>query len=409
MKKYFFIIFILLISVFSVFSEGMRELENDADLLEKDFDQIIEEADGQTVNFYMWGGSDTVNKWIDNYAASEIKKNYNITLNRVPMDASVFVNKLLAEKQAGRNKGVIDMVWINAENFRNAKEAGLLFGPFLEKLPNFNRYVNPALAESDAGYPIEGYEAPYGRAQFNFEYDSSVIKSPPDTYKKLLEWVKTHPGRFTYPQPPDFTGSAFLRQTFIALTGGADQYKNGFNREMFDKKAPVLWEYLNEIEPYLWQKGKSYPKDTAALDTLFERGEVDINMSFTQARASTRIEQGRYRNSVRTFLMKKASLFNTHFIAIPFNAPSKEAAIVVADFLLSPQAQYSKNIPENWGDFTVLTVDKLKEDDKKLFDTLDLGKASLPFEEWDSNGIPEIPSSYIEALEKGWEENVLKN
>ena len=71
MKKYFFIIFILLISVFS---EGMRELENDADLLEKDFDQIIEKADGQTVNFYMWGGSETVNKWIDNYAASEIKK-----------------------------------------------------------------------------------------------------------------------------------------------------------------------------------------------------------------------------------------------------------------------------------------------------------------------------------------------
>ena len=132
-------------------------------------------------------------------------------------------------------------------------------------------------------------------------------------------------------------------------------------------------------------------------------------MSFTQARASTRIAQGRYRNSVRTFLMKKASLFNTHFIAIPFNAPSKEAAMVVADFLLSPQAQYSKNIPENWGDFTVLTVEKLEDDDKKLFDTLDLGKASLPFEEWDRNGIPEIPSSYIEALEKGWEENVLKN
>jgi putative spermidine/putrescine transport system substrate-binding protein len=395
--------------IFSVFPGGKAEENKEIDLLKLDYEKIKMIAEGQSVNFYMWGGSDTINSWIDNFAADSIKESYGISLKRVPMDASVFVNKLLAEKQAGRKEGVIDLLWINAENFKNAKEAELLYGPFLDKLPNYKNFVDPVLAESDAGYPIEGFEAPYGRAQFNFEYDTAIISNPPDSYKKLTEWVKKNPNRFTYPQPPDFTGSAFLRQTFIALTGGAEQYKKGFDQTLFDKNAPVLWKYLNSIKPYLWQEGESYPKDLAALDTLFERGEVDLNMSFTQARASTRIAEGRYRKTVRTFLMNKASLYNTHFVAIPFNAPSKEAAMVLANFLMSPEAQYSKNVPDNWGDFTVLTVDKLDDKDKSLFNSLDLGDAALPFEEWDNNGIPEIPSAYIEAIEKGWEEHVLKN
>ena len=52
------------------------------------------------------------------------------------MDASVFVNRLLTEKQAGQSRGTIDLVWINGENFRTARQADLLYGPFTQLLPN---------------------------------------------------------------------------------------------------------------------------------------------------------------------------------------------------------------------------------------------------------------------------------
>ena len=36
----------------------------------------------------------------------------------------------------------MDVVWINGENFKTAKENNLLLGSFTEKLPNFNDYID---------------------------------------------------------------------------------------------------------------------------------------------------------------------------------------------------------------------------------------------------------------------------
>jgi putative spermidine/putrescine transport system substrate-binding protein len=382
--------------------------EDKIDWLAKDFNEIEQAARSTKVSFYMWGGSSIINKWIDTYVGGELKKEYDITLERIPMDASIFVNKLLTEKQAGKEEGTIDLLWINGENFKNAMEASLLFGPFTSKLPNFNEYVDEKSVEFDFGYPTNGYEAPYGRAQFVFEYDSARLKQQPDTYEKLFLWVKQNPGRFTYPQPPDFTGSAFIRQVFYAVTGGHEQYMNGYDQELFRRNAPKLWEYLKKIEPYLWQEGKTYPKDAAALDTLFARGEVDLNMTYHQAHAQNSILLGLYRDTVKSFVMKDGSIFNTHFVAIPFNSTNIPGAMVTSNFLLSVGAQISKNDPQNWGDFTVLDIDKLNEEQRLQFGLIDLGDATVGLDILSRYGVPEIPSPYLEELEAGWEENVLR-
>lgn len=381
--------------------------ETDADWLELDFSEVREAAAGSEVSFYMWGGSAMINAWIDGFLAESLKEEYDLSLKRVPMDASVFINKLITEKQAGRDKGSMDLIWINGENFKNAREAELLYGPFSDKLPNFQAYVNPETVEYDFGYPVEGFEAPYGRAQFVFEYDTARSDAP-ISFVDLERWVTENPGRFTYPQPPDFTGSAFIRQLFYALSGGAEAYLDGFDADLFEQNSALVWDYLNRIEPYLWQGGESYPKDLAALDTLFERGAVDINMSYTQTNAQSRIEAGRYPETVRSFVMAEGSLFNTHFTAVPFNAPNKPGALVLADFLLSPAAQYSKNQPANWGDFTVLDTATLPDPWRERFETLDLGEATLPFELLEARAVPEVAPAYVEALERGWEENVLR-
>ena len=372
------------------------------------FPEIRTMARGTAVRFYMFGGMANVNQWIDGYVAAQLRERYDITLVRVPMDASVFVNKLITEKAAGKLDGSIDLLWINGENFKKTKESGLLFGPFAEKLPNFQTYVNPASVEYDFGFPTAGYEAPYGRAQFVFEYDPARTPSPPESFAALAAWVKANPGRFTYPQPPDFTGSAFIRQAFYAVTGGYRQYQKGFDRELFEKNAPNLWAYLNALKPYLWQEGRSYPRDSAALDTLFARGEADMSMGYHPAHAQSKILEGSYPATARTFIMKEGSIFNTHFTAIPFNAQNKAGAMVVADFLLSPEAQLSKFEPKNWGDFPAIDIARLPEDWRAKFNAVDLGPATLSPEQLEAAAVPEIPSEYLEALEKGWEENVLQ-
>ena len=377
-------------------------------LPDKPFSQATAEAGGQTVRFFMFGGFANVNKWIDAYVAPEMKKRFNITVQRIPMDAAVFMNKLITEKAAKKKKGSIDLLWINGENFKTARQADLLFGPFADKLPNYKKYVDPNTVKFDFGYPVEGYEAPYGRAQFVFEYDPNRLPDPPRSFAALREWIKNNPGRFTYPQPPDFTGSAFIRQVFYAVTGGPDQYLDGYNPALFHAKSPRLWDYLNEIKKSLWQNGRSYPHDSAALDTLFSRGEVDMSMSYHPSHAQSKILEGAYPGSVRTFVMEEGSIYNTHFTAIPANAVNKAGAMVLANFLLSPEAQLSKFDPANWGDFPAVDISKLPDNIKEKFTDMDLGPATLTPEALAQAAVPEMPSQYLEALETGWDENVLK-
>ncbi len=387
-------------------SEPEKSKEKSVDNLA--FAELETMAAGTTVRLFMYGGMANVNAWIDGYVARELRDRYDITLVRTPMDAPAFVNKLLTEKQAGKKDGSMDLLWINGENFKNAKQAGLLYGPFAARLPNDRMYVNQESAQYDFGYPVNGFEAPYGRAQFVFEYDAARTPSPPDSFAALAVWVKEHPGRFTYPQPPDFTGSAFIRQAFYAVSGGYEKYQQGFDQALFDQNAPKLWAYLNALKPYLWQEGRSYPKDSAALDTLFARGEVDMSMGYHPAHAQAKIIEGSYPETARTFVMKDGSIFNTHFTAIPFNAPNKAGAMVAANFLLSPEAQLSKFEPENWGDFPAIDIAKLPEEWREKFNAVNLGPATLSPQALEAVAVPEIPSEYLEALEKGWEENVLR-
>ena len=97
----------------------------------------MELARGTTVNWAMWGGSDQVNGYADGWVAEQLQTQYEVTLNRVPLnDTAEAVNKVVGEVQAGvTDGGSIDLIWINGENFRTLKQGDLLFGPFADKLP----------------------------------------------------------------------------------------------------------------------------------------------------------------------------------------------------------------------------------------------------------------------------------
>jgi putative spermidine/putrescine transport system substrate-binding protein len=375
--------------------------------LQEPFEKIVQAARGTEVRWVMYGGWAHVNSWVDTYVADEMEKRFDIDLIRVPMDASVFVNKLLTEKAAGKDQGTMDLLWINGENFKNAKQAGLLYGPFAPGLPNFKALIDPSSVTSDFGFPVEGHEAPYGRAYFVFEYDTARLDHPPRSFEDLKAWVRDHPGRFTYPQPPDFTGSAFIRQVFCAVTGGHEQYMDGFDAELFERQAPKLWAYLNEIEPHLWQQGRTYPKSSAALDTLLSRGETLLGMSYHPPHAQNKILEGTFPESVRTYVMDEGSLSNTHFTSIPFNAPNVPGAMVLANFLMSVDAQLSKFRPDNWGDFPTLDMGRLTPEDRQRFREVELGPATLSPADLSAAALPEIPSTYLEELENGWEDHVL--
>jgi putative spermidine/putrescine transport system substrate-binding protein len=380
-------------------------------LLRAKWDDVLTEAKGQNVNMYMWGGSDSINKYIDEWVAPRLKNETGVNLKRIPVnDSKDTINKLLADKQAGKKDGSIDIMWINGENFKAAKDNSLLWGSFAGTLPNIQKYVDvnaPDIA-NDFGLSTDGKEAPWGKAQFVFVYDSNKVRNPPKSMNELLQWAKQNPGKFTYPAPPDFTGSAFIRHVLYEQTGGYEQYTKSIDAKTLEDKAKPAWAYLNQLKPFLWREGKTYPESSTKLDQLFGSGEVWMTMGYDPANASNQIKKGFFSQSTRTFVLEHGTLSNTHYLSIPFNSVHQAGAMAAINLMLSPDAQIAKMDSAIWGEDMSLNPKKLSAEDQKRVAVIDRGEATLPSEVLASHRVPEMLSQYVDVLDKGWASNVAK-
>lgn len=379
-------------------------------LLSGDWQEILESADGQEVNMYMWGGNENINRYLDDWVAPRMKEEYGVDLNRVPMnDSQDIINQLLDEKAAGKTSGSMDIIWINGENFKAAKDNELLWGDFTGQLPNFIDYVDAEAPDNaeDFGEPVEGLEAPWGKAQFVFVHDEEESPNPPKSMDELAAWVEENPGQFTYPALPDFTGSAFVRHVLYETTGGYEQYQQPASEiDDLEERLEPMWDYLNSIKPHLWRAGETYPESLAKQDQLFASGEIGMTMSYDPALAASEVLKGRFPESTQTFILDGGTLANTHFLSIPFNSSDKAGALVSINEMLSPAAQTAKLSPENWGDLSSLDLDKLSPEQQQAMTDVDMGEATLPLDELEDNRLPELSAEYIEIIEKGWMENV---
>ena len=370
-----------------------------------DWQTVEADAKGQTVYFYAWGGSSTINQYIARWAQIA-EERHDVKVEHVKVDdISVAIQGIQTAKRVGRSdQGSVDVMWINGENFARMKRDGLLGAPFVTDLPS-SRAINlddPTIA-ADFSVPTDGLEAPWGRAQLVFIYDQSRLSQPPKSMDALLDYAKNNPGRVTYPEPPNFHGTTFLKQVLWETTEQRDWLKEPYSQERFKRVTSPMWAYLDALHPYLWRGGKEFPDSAEVMMDLFADGILDIALSFNPNDASQRILDGRFAPSVRTYIHNTGTVGNTHFLAIPFNADARAGALVWINLLLSSEAQAEKADPTVWGDPTVIDLSRLDSKGRELFDSLDLGPATLSVAD---RGIPlsEPHASWVEPLERAWKE-----
>lgn len=372
------------------------------DLSSAEWDEIVEAARGTTVTFYGWGGDENRNNWLNTTVADYVKEHYDIALEVVGMDINDILSKLSGEKQAGSETGSIDMIWINGENFYSAKDNGLLYGPFTEQLPNMEAYIDLEDPETlnDFCMPIEGYEAPYAKAQMVFFNDSAVTPEAPASAEELLEFCKKYPGKVTYPALPDFTGSAFVRNIIYELCGW-EQFQN-MEADYDTVKAAIepALDYLRELNPYLWNEGKTFPESSTTVDAMFADGELVMNMSYGPFSVATGIAEGTYTDTTRTFVFDNGTIGNTNYMAIAFNSPNKAGAMVVINAILSAELQLTQY--EQLRELPVVSADKLSAEEQAAFDAVDLGKGVLSQAELLKHRLPEMPADLVPVIEEIW-------
>lgn len=369
------------------------------------FNDLQNTSKGQTVYFNAWGGDAKINSYIS-WVGQTLSDRYDITLVHVKLtDTASAVSRILSEKAAGRvSNGSIDLLWVNGENFAAMKWAGLLQEqPWVTSLPNW-RYTDsealPAIL-SDFAEPTDGKESPWGRAQLVFFYDRARLANPPKSATALADYIAKNPGRFTFPQPPDFIGMSFLKQILIELSKTNPALYQPVDNANFETVTAPLWRWLDKAKPNLWRAGNVYPANYPVLRQLLGDGEIDIAIAFNPAEASAAISRGELPNSVRTYIHDFGTLANVHFLAIPFNAAAPKAAKLVANFMLSPEAQAKKADPAIWGDPTVLSMQNLSDAQRMAFDKIPRGIATLSDADL-SRTLAEPHPSWVPRLEAAW-------
>ncbi|HVK33035.1 MAG TPA: ABC transporter substrate-binding protein [Burkholderiaceae bacterium] len=366
-----------------------------------DWARIESAARGQTVFFNAWAGSQRINAYLQ-WAAAELAQRFRVKLEHVKVtDTAEVVKRVRAEKGAGRARdGSVDLVWINGENFLTMKREGLLFGPWSEGLPSYAKVdvVGKPTTRIDFSEPVDGFEAPWGMAQLTFYADSARVAQPPGSVAELIDWARRNPGRFTYPKPPDFHGSTFVKQVLVERSTDRAPLYAPHRAESFVAVTAPLWSALDALHPLLWKQGRQFPANNTVMRQMLADGELAISLTFNPNEIANEIAAKSLPPTVVAYQHRAGTIGNTHFLAVPFNARAKEAAQVTANFLLSPAAQARKADIQVWGDPTVLALDKLSNAERALFTA-----AAAPGQVRQvAPTIPEPHGSWVDPIEREW-------
>ncbi len=376
--------------------------------------QIEAQGSNQDVYFYAWGGDPQINAYLQ-WVGDQVDDKYNINLVHVKLsDTSEAVSRVLAEKSAHNDdQGSVDLVWINGANFATMSENSLLLKQWANKLPNFaltDPDNNPTV-NFDFGVPTNGMEAPWGQASLTFYYDSLSTSKPPTTLTELTTWTAQNPGRFSYPKPPDFLGMSFLKYVLVMLHEQQDaqmgkdisaQLNLPATEENTALVLDPLWAFLDDFHPILWRNGEQFVQTGAQMRRLVDDTELSLAFTFSAPEVPAAVQRYDLPQSIRSYAMSDGSLSNTHFVAIPYNASHPQAAQLVANFLMSPEAQAKKQTPSVWGDKSVLVQSTLSPAQQALFKTKQPHPSALPFDSV-KRTVSEPHPSWVEAIQQGWQ------
>lgn len=375
-----------------------------AELAQGPWEAVVEAARGTEVTWRMWRGDPSINAFVEEWVAPRLREQYGIRLRAVDAQGPEIVNQLVVEREA-RARGFADLVWINGETFHQLREEALLQGPWAHRIPGAAALDSASTTILfDFERPIEGWESPWGRVQFAMIYDEARTPEPPRTVAELGAWIRANPGRFTHDQ--SFTGVTFLKGVMYALSGGHEPFAGGFDEAAFAEGSTRLLDWLSEHTPDFWRGGSAYPAGVAELHRLFANREVDFAFSNNENEVVTKVRQGILPPTSRATVLRDATIANAHYLGIPFNARNPAGAMVVANFLLSPEAQLRKADPEVWGDGTVLDPVRLEPRWQEAFAALEVDPRAIPRDTLDRYARPEVAPEYHERILELWRTRV---
>jgi putative spermidine/putrescine transport system substrate-binding protein len=437
----------------------------ETDLADMSWDEILAEADGDTLTFCAWGsgGADAMVQKYWEYIGERLETEYNIQVEWVEYgneQQERFINDYTSGIDA-----TIDLIY--GSSITKLVEADVCWGndgnDWVMKMPN-SKYID--WTRPDAQYngttPTDGYQAPFMKTTPAMVYaadkytadvpwdqtgtfEGATVPGLPKSLTELYQWVQKYPGKFTYLDllgQGGFHGTAFVESALFELTDdGSGGWKAVYNEsdnnaarsekiqahaeewnkwaqtdaateEAFIQRSGYVWAYLNDLEPFLFKgDGDTVYYGADAYDMIARVNAGDIALSFTTCMSiypKTQADPS-YLPNAQLYLMQ-TSVGGAGFIQMAKNSQHKAAAMVACNLLLEPTA--NAQITAINGNAYCDSLNTMNASEKKIFEDMlasfPKGTASTA-EELDLNAHNVSIGVLSSWLSTAWDSQVVKN
>lgn len=371
---------------------------------EEAWNRIIKSGENTKVNI-VYDINYDIEDWLKKDFEVFVSNAHGIKLDIDNMSIEKLTKDLLSHKEDTEPKGDIDIAIINAEDFEKLKTLKLLYEPFSEKLPNYQKYMSSKdYSNIKIGFvDINDGAVPFTQRQLSYFYNGDLVFDPPEDLDSLQKFVVENPGKFSYPNPKTEEGKAFLQSVILSFVNEREFTDDKLSEKELRALILPAFEYLKELRPYLKGAGSFHPMDMKDYDSLFSKGEIYIIMSLDHLHGDKMIDELAYPDYTRAFEFIKSSVSDRTYAVIPSSSKNKSGAMLVLNSLLSFEMQESMYKNERFSSTPVFSKNNVDNDTKAKLDKKTKKKTVLKPSKMIEMRKNPIPDKYWNYILKEWQ------
>ncbi|AKR55928.1 ABC transporter substrate-binding protein [Devosia sp. H5989] len=353
-------------------------------------------AEANRIDVYTSSDANITDFWANTIIPGFQKANPGLTVNWVDAGDGAGLNAIgdrtLAAFQTKKDPQADYFESYDPNLPKGGLEAGLWTDISKAGLSNYSK-VNPLAIQT-------GFDLPYRGSQVLLAFDTTKLPADqaPKTWEDLVAWIKANPGQFIYNRPDKGgSGGNFVRRV-IHQANGKDPSKfttSNYTPEFGEQTLTPAWAILNDLAPSLYEKGAYTSGNTQSIQLLAQSVVTMVPVWSDQILQA--IDQAVLPETTGLVQLTDLALCGGFSRStIPVNAANHDAALKLADYLLTEEVQSA--ILTELGGFPGVSWDYISEDLRNKFaDIVPKTIPTFPGGDWEK------------AINDGWYRNVAPN